>query len=391
MYGASRDAYDYLMGVNPTSGGGQTRPYNPYPMEDIRIDDGKNLNPNTPKTGTGRYEYDPVTRQYKWIPDPVTPVDATLPVFENPMQAGGGGSDSESREAQRLAREKYFDNMTDAEREAHAESLRTGVNFISNLMPGSFIPKIVDSVQGFFKEQQYKDVMAKEAADAEAANAKAESDNLLRMIEATNETTVPSTPLGDPAQQAAIRNAINNTDFSGMDRGSTPNEPKGSGAAPTDGGAPPSGTSSGANAFPGGSGMPPSGVGPQQVGDVSQRTSPTNSERSLDGGASSGEQRGSGPAAAPTDGRGPPSGERSSGEGRNGPEGRGDPGGDRGGWGRGGGYAHGGIANLHQYNLGSYSDGGRLLNIAPAQQQAFLQDEIERWVGSVQKYNVTAD
>jgi len=36
-------------------------------------------------------------------------------------------------------------------------------------------------------------------------------------------------------------------------------------------------------------------------------------------------------------------------------------------------------------------DGGRLLNIAPAQQQAFLQDEIERWVGSVQKYNVTAD
>ena len=36
-------------------------------------------------------------------------------------------------------------------------------------------------------------------------------------------------------------------------------------------------------------------------------------------------------------------------------------------------------------------DGGRLLNIPPAQQQAFLQDEIERWVGSVQTYNVTAD
>jgi tripartite-type tricarboxylate transporter receptor subunit TctC len=36
-------------------------------------------------------------------------------------------------------------------------------------------------------------------------------------------------------------------------------------------------------------------------------------------------------------------------------------------------------------------DGGRLLNIAPAQQQAFLQEEIERWVGSVQKYTVTAD
>jgi len=57
---------------------------------------------------------------------------------------------------------------------------------------------------------------------------------------------------------------------------------------------------------------------------------------------------------------GPPSGGGGrSGDGPNGPAGRGEPGGDRGGWGRGGGYAHGGIANL--YNLGSYSDGGRLL------------------------------
>lgn len=54
-------------------------------------------------------------------------------------------------------------------------------------------------------------------------------------------------------------------------------------------------------------------------------------------------------------------GGRGNSDGPNGPEGRGDPGGDRNGWGRGGGYAHGGIANLHQYNLGSYSDGGRLL------------------------------
>jgi len=386
MYGASRDAYDYLMGVNPTSGGGQTRPYDPnYPINDIRIDDGKNLNPNTPKTGKGRYEFDPVTRQYKWVPDPITPVDVAAPVFENPMQSGGGGGgDSESREAQRLAREKYFDNMTDAEREAHAESLRTGVNFISNLMPGSFIPKIVDSVQGFFKEQQYKDVMAKEAEKNEADRLKAESDNLLSMIKDTNETLAPTTPIGDPAQQAAIRNAINNTVFAGMDRGSTPNEPKGSGAAPTDGGAPPSGTASGANAFPGGSGMPPSGVGPQQVGDVSSRSV---SGASLDGGAPA-------PAPAPSNpgegGRG--GGIGGGGAGRDGGGGGGysgaPSGGDgvgrsppgsahdgQGGYGGGGdargGYlqhgqfdqhmAHGGIANLHQYNLGSYSDGGRLL------------------------------
>lgn len=36
-------------------------------------------------------------------------------------------------------------------------------------------------------------------------------------------------------------------------------------------------------------------------------------------------------------------------------------------------------------------DGGRLLNIAPAQQQAFLRDEIDRWVGAAQRYKVTAD
>ena len=36
-------------------------------------------------------------------------------------------------------------------------------------------------------------------------------------------------------------------------------------------------------------------------------------------------------------------------------------------------------------------DGGRLLNIAPAQQQAFLREEIDRWVGAAQRYKVTAD
>jgi tripartite-type tricarboxylate transporter receptor subunit TctC len=37
------------------------------------------------------------------------------------------------------------------------------------------------------------------------------------------------------------------------------------------------------------------------------------------------------------------------------------------------------------------ADGGRLLNIAPAQQQAFLREEIDRWVGAAQRYKVTAD
>jgi tripartite-type tricarboxylate transporter receptor subunit TctC len=36
-------------------------------------------------------------------------------------------------------------------------------------------------------------------------------------------------------------------------------------------------------------------------------------------------------------------------------------------------------------------DGGRMLNIAPAQQQTFLREEIDRWVGSVSRYKVSAD
>jgi len=36
-------------------------------------------------------------------------------------------------------------------------------------------------------------------------------------------------------------------------------------------------------------------------------------------------------------------------------------------------------------------DGGRMLNIPAAQQQNYLRDEIDRWVGAVNRYNVTAE
>jgi hypothetical protein len=338
MYGASRDAYNYLMGVNPTSGGGQYPPYDP--IRDIRIDDGKNLNPNTPKTGKGRYEFDPITGQYKWIPDPITPVNIAPPVFQPTTQSGGGGGGGRSPEEQKRVND-YFDNMTPEEREAHAETLRTGVNFISNLMPGAFIPKAVDAVQGFFREQQYKDVMAKEAEKNEADRLKAESDNLLRMIQETNKSiysppvesrTAPVTPESEQVQQAiadtnfagmdrgstptqertpdtqAVQNDINRTDFSGMDRGNT---------------APPSApTPSTPSSDPGnGGGAGGVGGGGQNGGD--SRGGYSNANAGNYGWSRSG-------------------------------------GGEGGGWAAGG-PTHGGIANLHQYNLGSYSDGGRLL------------------------------
>jgi hypothetical protein len=351
MYGASRDAYDYLMGANPPSGGGQTRPYDPnYPINDIHIDDGANLNPPT-KGGTGKYVFDPVTKQYKWVPDPIKPVDVAAPVFENPMQAGGGGGmDSESREAQRLEREKYFDNMTPEQREEHAANLRKGMDVLGNLMPGSWIPKAANAVQTFFKEQQLKDIYAKEAADKEAKRAQEESNNLLSMIQFTNEETPYTPPQADPAQQQQVEARESAARAAATSAAAATGSPFSSGTNVGFSGAQFSGSTPTAPGYTS-SQFSGEGLNGVQVGPPAPSPSPAPS------------------APAPSDpGQGDGSGnegrggrDAGGGEGRNGPEGRGDPGGDRGGWGRGGGYAHGGIADLHQYNLGSYSDGGRLL------------------------------
>ena len=109
-----------------------------------------------------------------------------------------------------------------------------------------------------------------------------------------------SSPPSTPDTQA-VQNAINSTDFSGMDRGSS-----------RDGGA-------------------PAPSAPSNPGDPGR------------GGGGAGRDGGYG-------------------GGGDGAAGRGEPGGDRGGWGRGGGYARGGLSAMpNPYNLGSYSDGGRLL------------------------------
>lgn len=328
MYGASRDAYDYLMGVNPTSGGGQTRPYDP--INDIRIDDGKNLNPNTPKTGTGKYVFDPVTRQYKWIPDPVAPVDAALPVFENPAERGGGGGDGYANSPEGRA-----------EREARMDKLRAELGEEGYAKRNDWIGETLGVVGKVLNPLGFLDMFKgvplsettpeedKAVQDLEARTIRDLNGNVVAYksppdqfagyqpnspvpdgvptpkITTAPEGTVGSTPpQGNPAQQAAIRDAINNTDFSGMDRGSISAAPR----------------------------TPDT----QAVQNAINNTDFSGMDRNGGGGGGYG---GGGDGAA----------------------GRGEPGGDRGGWGRGGGYAHGGIANLHQYNLGSYSDGGRLL------------------------------
>jgi hypothetical protein len=106
MTGASRDAYDYLMGNNTirtfdkvggTGGtdattGRQTLIRGGTGGKDVSLPN-PNPNPNTPQTGKGKYKFDPITQRYTWIPDPVKPVDTTKTVVETTERGGGGGGD----------------------------------------------------------------------------------------------------------------------------------------------------------------------------------------------------------------------------------------------------------------------------------------------------------
>jgi hypothetical protein len=319
MYGASRNAYDYLMGVNPTSGtGGGTG-------------GGTDGIGTPPPTGTGKYVFDPVTRQYKWIPDPIKPVDVAAPVFENPVQRGGGDGYGSSPEG-RAERAAYFDKMTPEQREAHAESLRTGVNFLGKVLnPLGFLdifkgvplpettPEEDKAVQDLeartIRDLDYNVVAYKSLPDRFAGyqpNTPVVGGVPTPTITTAPEGTVGSTPPQDPRQmqeaQQAQRDAVAASQ-PGPDRTTT---------------TPTAGSSGSRDAAP----APAADRGHGREGQ--HAPSPTGSY-----GDAKSDIRGGGFNDA------------------------------RGGYLQHGRFdqrmAHGGIANLHQYNLGSYSDGGRLL------------------------------
>ena len=118
MTGDSRNAYDYLMGntnrvqlgggpgVDGGTSGGTGTGTTPPP----------GTGGTTPPKGKGHYEFDPITKQYKWIPDPIKPADTTKTVVETTERGGGGGGrepeDPNSFSAQWAA-------MNDAEKEAY--------------------------------------------------------------------------------------------------------------------------------------------------------------------------------------------------------------------------------------------------------------------------------
>ena len=135
----------------------------------------------------------------------------------------GGGDGYGSSDEGRKDREERMDKLrAELGEEGYAKRNDWIKDLLPALLPLGWVPKAVDYVQGFLKEQEYKDVMAKEAEKNEAARVKAESDNLLSMIKDTNETIPYSPPAGDPSEQAKTLDRILNTDFSGMDRGSIP-------------------------------------------------------------------------------------------------------------------------------------------------------------------------
>jgi hypothetical protein len=120
----SERIYDYLMGRGPNP---MQFTHTTAPQVDYNAN--KPITPTTPI----------LEQQYDEYGNPISKAQKILQ---------GGGQDSESREAQRLATAKYFDNMTPEQRAEHAATLGKIGNFFSMLAPGAVPKKIYDSVAG---------------------------------------------------------------------------------------------------------------------------------------------------------------------------------------------------------------------------------------------------
>jgi hypothetical protein len=331
MTGDSRDAYDYLMGntnrtqvgTGPGVGDGtgevdlQVLVYGPdgqmysspgaarragvynYTMQPPSTNTG-----NTPPTGKGKYEFNPVTKQYTWVPDPVKPVDVAAPVPVNPVGGGGGGGRGEREPEDPNSFSAQWAAMSDTEKAAwqaenpgkaaFQEAIKFGlapVAYLVNKAQNYFAPKDPDAYQRISPPDQF----AGYQPNTRDPNGVPTPD-----IKTAPEGTLGSTPpQGDPAQQqqaaqqAAMQRAAAESNAA-ADRtyGGNQNNSGRTGRDATSG-----------DGYGGGYGSVAAGY--------------TGGSEAADGGLST------------------PYGFQH--------------------------MAQGGIADLHQYNLGSYSDGGRLL------------------------------
>ena len=312
----SNRIYDYLMGRGPN------------PMQFTHTD--------APQVDYNAY-----------IPKPITP---TTPILEAPFDqygnvrgsGGGGGYSPEQREAFNnevlhdygdgtMTRNQFW-ALPEADRKAledkfaeeHPYKNAFAEGFKTLVMPGGLITKTFDAFTKPFKGIPLLGANPEDEKAIQNLEAQTIRDQLGNVIAYKSlpdqfagyrpNSPVPggvptpkiglpggdfstAPPQGDPAQQRAaqraVQNAINKTDFSGMDRGSTPNDGRAD-TSGNDGNRGIGGTSYGSVA-PGYGGGSEAATGGLSTSHGFQRM------------------------------------------------------------------AHGGIADLHQYNLGSYSDGGRLL------------------------------
>ena len=312
----SNRIYDYLMGRGPN------------PMQFTHVD--------APQVDYNAY-----------MPKPITP---TTPILETPFDqygnirgsGGGGGYSPEQREAFNnevlhdygdgtMTRNQFW-ALPEADRKAledkfaeeHPYKNAFAEGFKTLVMPGGLITKTFDAFTKPFKGIPLLGANPEDEKAIQNLEAQTIRDQLGNVIAYKSlpdqfagyrpNSPVPggvptpkiglpggdfstAPPQGDPAQQRAaqraVQNAINKTDFSGMDRGSTPNDGRAD-TSGNDGNRGIGGTSYGSVA-PGYGGGSEAATGGLSTSHGFQRM------------------------------------------------------------------AHGGIADLHQYNLGSYSDGGRLL------------------------------
>jgi len=159
-----------------------------------------------PSTYTGGFNANPSTYtggftpyQRLVTPQPALPVGGTTSAT-----TGGGGGDGYANSPEgRAEREARMDKLrAELGEEGYAKRNDWIGKVLPAVLPLGWLPEAANKVQTFFKEQQLKDIYAKEAEKNEADRLKAESDNLLSMIKDTNEGTPYTPPQGDPAQRA---------------------------------------------------------------------------------------------------------------------------------------------------------------------------------------------
>ena len=266
------------------------------------------------------------TPPFQYAPEPTPTAPAAMPFLETPVSSNtrqGGGGRGEKPEP------GFFDGMSESDQARHfsyspfASAIGQGINRGMKYSTSSLIPRILGGSDEFdaMMDRKYDVLQGYDPGPAVEKGyvRTSPTDPFRRTIKeqdtfGNENSNIKIAGIIKEAQEAAARESFPNT--------------------------PPPGFTRAVAALPAGAGS----ASPVPQGDPAQRGAEAQASREASAQAS----------LAPGAGSGGGGGNRDGGIGGSSP---GDPG-------RGGGGAHlaqGGISSLNQYNLGSYSDGGRLL------------------------------